>query len=132
MDFSSLVIMQKDKETGYLIKELGSYQAGDGAKYVTKLHETDGDVILYFDTNRDVSEWEYSAIYDLLDYDLFRNSSLDIEDVDDEYNPSWKVILKYKDEHNEMKEDLDKVCSIIEEAMDKVFNDIQGKEEEYK
>ena len=49
MDFSSLVIMEKDKETGYIKKELGSFEVTEGAVYVTKLYEIDGIVYLYFD-----------------------------------------------------------------------------------
>ena len=31
MDFSSLVLMQKDSETGFITKELGSFQVAEGA-----------------------------------------------------------------------------------------------------
>ena len=65
MDFSSLVLMEKDKETGFITKELGSFEVNEGALYVRKLFVVDNIVNLYFDTNKDVEEWEYSAIYDL-------------------------------------------------------------------
>ena len=34
MDFSSLVLMEKDKETGFMTKELGSFEVNEGALYV--------------------------------------------------------------------------------------------------
>ena len=37
MDFSSLVLMEKDKDTGFITKELGSFQVSEGALFVKKL-----------------------------------------------------------------------------------------------
>ena len=36
MDFSSLVLMEKDKETGFITKELGSFEVNEGALYKMK------------------------------------------------------------------------------------------------
>ena len=52
MDFSSLVLMEKDKETGFITKELGSFEVNEGALYVRKLFVVDNIVNLYFDTNK--------------------------------------------------------------------------------
>ena len=41
MDFSSLVLMEKDKETGFITKELGSFEVNEGALYVRKLFVLD-------------------------------------------------------------------------------------------
>ena len=41
MDFSSLVLMEKDKETGFITKELGSFEVNEGALYVRKLFVVD-------------------------------------------------------------------------------------------
>ena len=37
MDFSSLVLMEKDKETGFIKRELGSFEVNEGALFVKKL-----------------------------------------------------------------------------------------------
>lgn len=132
MDFSSLVIMEKDKETGYIKKELGSFEVTEGAVYVTKLYEIDGIVYLYFDTDKDVEEWEYSAIYDLFNTEVFQESGFKISEDDEEYNPTYILEMPYKEEHSEMKELLDKAVELIEQEMHNVFNAIQGKEEEYR
>ncbi|GAB6167752.1 hypothetical protein JCM1393_02120 [Clostridium carnis] len=131
MDFSSLVLMEKDKETGFITKELGSFEVSEGALYVKKLFVLDNTINLYFDTNKDVEEWEYSAIYDLFNYDTFEESGFSIEDVLDEYNPTFLIKFNYEDDYIIIKERLDKCVNLIEEAMEKVFNDIKGKEEEY-
>lgn len=132
MDFSSLVIMEKDRETGYIKKELGSFEVTEGAVYVTKLYEIDGIVYLYFDTHKDVEEWEYSAIYDLFNTEVFQESGFKISEDDEEYNPTYILEMPYKEEHSEMKELLDKAVELIEQEMHNVFNAVQGKEEEYR
>lgn len=131
MDFSSLVLMEKDKDTGFITKELGSFQVSEGALFVKKLFVLNGEVNLLFDTNKDVEEWEYSAIYDVFDMDLFENEGFGIEEVEDEYNPTFLINFKYKDDHEYIEEKLALSIELIEEAMEKAFNNIEGKEEEY-
>ncbi|MFR9288296.1 MAG: DUF6762 family protein [Clostridium paraputrificum] len=131
MDFSSLVLMEKDKETGFITKELGSFEVNEGALYVKKLFVLDNEVNLYFDTNKDVEEWEYSAIYDLFNIKRFEEEGFRIEEELDEYNPTFILKIPYKEEHLEMKDVLDKAVELINEEMEKVFLAIEGKEEEY-
>ena len=132
MDFSSLVLMEREKETNFLVRELGSYEVGDGADYITKLYYNGEVVTLIFDTKRDVEEWEYSAIFDLFDTSSFEKCGYKIEDIDEEYNPTWKLEFEYDDEHSVVQERLNEICEIIEEEMGKVFTAIEGKEDEYK
>ncbi|MDB2101410.1 hypothetical protein PMW00_00105 [Clostridium paraputrificum] len=131
MDFSSLVLMEKDKKTGFITKELGSFEVNEGALYVKKLFVLDNEVNLYFDTNKDVEEWEYSAIYDLFNIKRFEEEGFRIEEELDEYNPTFILKIPYKEEHLEMKDVLDKAVELINEEMEKVFLAIEGKEEEY-
>ncbi len=131
MDFSSLVLMEKDKETGFITKELGSFEVNEGALYVKKLFVLDNEVNLYFDTNKDVEEWEYSAIYDLFNIKRFEEEGFIIEEELDEYNPTFILKFPYKEEHLEMKDVLDKAVELINEEIEKVFLAIEGKEEEY-
>ncbi|MDS0524155.1 hypothetical protein NNC19_00605 [Clostridium sp. SHJSY1] len=132
MDFSSLVLMEKDKETGYITRELGSFEVNEGALYIKKLFVIEDEVNLYFDTNKDVEEWEYSAIYDLFNKNAFEEVGFRIDEDLEEYNPTFIVKFQYSDKREEMKETIDKVVGIIEEQMTNVFKAISGREEEYK
>ena len=132
MDFSSLVLMEKDKETGYITKELGSFEVNEGALFVRKLFVVDKEVNLYFDTNKDVEEWEYSAIYDLFNEERFVEEGYSLEEDLDEYNPTFILKFKYEEEYNDMKELITKAVTLIQEEMNSVFKKIEGKEEEYK
>ncbi|ATD54584.1 DUF6762 family protein [Clostridium chauvoei] len=131
MDFSSLVLMEKNKETGFITKELGSFEVSEGALYVKKLFVLDNIVNLYFDTNKDVEEWEYSAIYDLFNHESFEESGFTIEEDLEEYNPTFIIKFDYDEDYMVIKEKLGKCVSLIEESMEKVFKDIIGKEQEY-
>lgn len=132
MDFSSLVLMEKDKETGFITKELGSFEVNEGALYVRKLFVVDNIANLYFDTNKDVEEWEYSAIYDLFNKDVFIENGFEIDEDLDEYNPTFILKFKYSDEYIDMKEMIDKAVELISNEMSNVFKNIEGKEDEYK
>ena len=117
MDFSSLVIMEKDKETGFIKRELGSFEVDEKALHVKKLYVIDNEVNLYFDTGKDVEEWEYSAIYDLFNEERFNEAGFKLEEDLDEYNPTFILKFQYKEDHNDMKEILDKAIEMIYEEM---------------
>ena len=40
MDYSSLILMEKDNETGFVTKELGSFNVSEGAEYIKGFYET--------------------------------------------------------------------------------------------
>ena len=131
MDFSSLVLMEKDKETGFIKKELGSFEVNEGALFVKKLYVLDEIVYMYFDTNKNVEEWEYSAIYDLFNSNAFTENGYEIEEDLEEYNPTYIIKFKYEDDYDLMKKKIQEVVAIIEKEMNLVFEAIQGKETEY-
>lgn len=132
MDFSAVVLMEREKETNFLVKELGSYEVHDGAEYITKLFYDGEKVNLYFDTNKEVEDWEFSAIYDLFDENAFSGVVSSLEVYDEEFNPTWIVTFDYDEDHGVFAERLNDICLVIAGAMEKVFKDIEGKEAEYK
>lgn len=131
MDFSSLVLVEKDKETNNIIREMGSYEVPEGAEYITRLYYDGESINLFFDTGRDVKEWEFSAIFDLFDITPFQDMGFQIQDVDDEYNPTWLLKFEYNDEYEKVKEKLSDACGLIKAGIERVFEDIRGKEGDY-
>lgn len=132
MQFSSLVLMERDKETNQFVRELGSYETGEGAEFVTKLYY-DGELInLFFDTKDDVEEWEFSAIYDYFNEDIFTAKGYSIEVVDDEFNPTWVVKFKYSEDHMAVREAIIEICELVKQEINTAFEKIKDKEEEYK
>ncbi|MFT5875242.1 MAG: hypothetical protein ACI8WT_004223 [Clostridium sp.] len=132
MQFSSLVLMEVDKETNQFVKELGSYEASDGAEFVTKLNYSGELINLFFDTQVDVEEWQFTAIYDYFNEDVFTNKGYSIEAIDDEYNPTWMVKFKYSTDHMVVREAIIEICDLIKQELKEVFIKIEDKKEEYK
>ena len=132
MDYSSLILMEKDKETGFVVKEIGSYNVSEGAEYIKSFYVLDDKVYVKFDTNKDVEEWEYSAIYDVFNMNLFEEEGFEIEEVEDEYNPTYVVTFEYEDDYEKMKEKIQECIAIIVQEMETVFEAIKNKEDEYK
>jgi hypothetical protein len=131
MDFSSLVLMEKDKETGFIKRELGSFEVNEGALFVKKLYVIDEIVYLHFDTNKNVEEWEYSAIYDLFNNEPFKESGYEIEEDLEEYNPAYVITFKYEDDYDVMKKKIQEIVGLIGREMELAFEAIKGKEAEY-
>lgn len=132
MQFSSLVLMERDKVTNQFVRELGSYETGEGAEFVTKLYY-DGELInLFFDTQVDVEEWQFTAIYDYFNEEIFMSKGYSIEVVDDEYNPTWVVKFKYSQDHMVVREAIIEICELIKQELNEAFQKIKEKEEEYK
>lgn len=132
MDYSSLILMERDNETGFVTKELGSFKVSEGAEHIKGFYVKGDTVYIKFDTNKDVEEWEYSAIYDVFDMNLFESEGFKIEEVEDEYNPTFLINFEYKDDHDYINDKLSLAIELIEEAMEKAFSDIKGIEDEYK
>lgn len=132
MDFSSLVLMEVDPKDKKFLKELGSYEVSQGAEYITKFYCDGSDIFINFQTDRDVEDWEYSAIFYVFSKEAFVNNGYKIEDKDDEYNPSWIVSFPYTEEREEIQKNLDLIGEIIESSLKDAYKEILGKEEEYK
>ncbi len=131
MDFSAIVLMEREKETNFFIKELGSYEIDKGAEYITKFFYDGEKVNLYFDTNKEVEDWEFTAIYDLFNEDAFKGLVTSIESYDEEFNPTWILTFNYDDDYKKFNDKLMAICEVIEENIKKVFQDIEGKINDY-
>ncbi|MGK0465913.1 DUF6762 family protein [Clostridium sp.] len=132
MQFSSLVLMEIDKETNQFIREIGSYETSEGAEFVTKLNYYGELVNLVFDTHADVEEWQFTAIFDCFNEEVFRSKGYIIEAIDDEYNPTWVVKFKYSTDHMVVREAIIEICELIKQELKEVYEKIKDKKEEYK
>ncbi len=132
MDFSSLVLMERDSKTKHLVKELGSYEVGDGAEYITKLYCEDNIVHIYFSTLKNVEEWEFTAIYDEFDEEVFTDNGFEITSIDDEYNPTWLVKFGYYEEYEFVYNAINTICTLVKSEIERVFQAIKVKEDQYK
>lgn len=132
MDFSALVMMEKDKNTNAFLREMDSYEVGEGAEYIKKLFYDGEKVSVFFDTKEDVNDWQYTAIYDVFNEKAFTEKGYQIEAYDEEYNPTWIIKFEYMDDYVKMLEKINEICNLVEKEITKAFELIKDKEEEYK
>ena len=70
-------------------------------------------------------------MYDIFDVEAFETLGYDIEEVDDEFNPTWMISFPFDEEHEEVRAILNELCTLIKDNIEKVFENIQDKKAEY-
>ena len=128
------VIMLKNKETGFLEKELGSLNINKNDEYIVNLFvlkEDDGEKLhLRISTDRDVEDWEYGAIFDNYNYDSYGDNVIEIDEID--YNPVWEIVIDYDDNLSVVEERVAEILEIHSNELKRVYEEIKDKESEYK
>ena len=130
LDCNNLLLMERDPETGLYKGDLGTFVI-ENNQNIRKFFHDGEDVNLFFDVNKDVEDWEFSAIFDVFPYDKFEALGFEILDDEDNYNPSWIVKFKYLEDHEKMQERINELMNLIEESLEYSFKEINGKSEEY-
>ena len=130
------VIMLKNKETGFLEKELGSLNINKNDEYIVNLFvlkEDDGEKLhLRISTDRDVEDWEYGAIFDNYNYDSYGDNVIEIDEIDNDYNPVWEIVIDYDDNLSVVEERVAEILDIHSNELKRVYEEITDKESEYK
>ena len=130
------VIMLKNKETGFLEKELGSLNINKNDEYIVNLFvlkEDDGKKLhLRISTDRDVEDWEYGAIFDNYNYDSYGDNVIEIDEIDNDYNPVWEIVIDYDDNLSVVEERVAEILYIHSNELKRVYEEIKDKESEYK
>lgn len=130
MEETVIVIMLKNKETGFLEKEIGSLDINKNEEYIVNIYVMEDKLYIRLSTGRDVEDWEYSAIYDYYDTDCFKNIA-EVADVDDDYNPVWEVAIDFNNDLAETEKAVNKILDIHTNELNDVFETIADKESEY-
>lgn len=135
IDETFIVIMLKDKETGFLEKELGSYAVDDkdGLIYNTYAVEEDGKLNVYvrLTSGRDVEDWEYDAVFDYYDPQTVMEVADSVEEEDGEYNPMWIVKFPFDEDTDVMEEKMERLLALHKKELDSVYETIADKKDEY-
>lgn len=132
MEPLALLIMQKNKETGYFEREVGSYTVSSNADLVDSIymiHENEKNIVhLKLTTERDVEDWEFSEILDYYDEDIFKDIILSCEEVEDVYNPTWEVAFEFIESQGEMQNKLQEIVNIHKKELDEIYNELKKEE----
>ena len=125
-----------EQETGFLEKELGSLNINKNDEYIVNLFvlkEDDGKKLhLRISTDRDVEDWEYGAIFDNYNYDSYGDNVIEIDEIDNDYNPVWEIVIDYDDNLSVVEERVAEILDIHSNELKRVYEEIKDKESEYK
>ncbi|CDI48585.1 DUF6762 family protein [Clostridium tetani] len=113
MEFKSLILIEKDIESNEFIREMDSYELGEGAMYIEKFYYDGGFVNIVFNIDEDMEDWKYNSILDYFNTEIFEKYICSIEEVEGEYNPTWIIKFKYTDNFDLMSEKLEDICEEI-------------------
>ena len=135
MDETIIVIMIKDEHTGFLERELGSYKIEkyDELIYNTYAEEKDGRYVVYMKLtcDRDVEDWEFSAIYDYYDTQTVLDEVDNVAEEEDCYNPTWTVSFDFIEDVEKMEEKIQKILNLHYMELKSVYEAISDKRDEY-
>lgn len=123
IDAKALVLMKR--ENGVLQEELGSYEIEEGLNLVYKAYVEDGKVYLFLTTKDDVTDEEFTQIYEMYDIEKYSQMGYKVDEIDDEYNPMWCVELDFVDDHEEMQERLNDVILFHNDEMNRIYEEIR-------
>ncbi len=132
MEETLIVIMLKDEKTGFFESELGAFSLEEYEQYLVNIYgvEKEKNITLYMTVSidKDIQDWEFNAIFDYYDIENIKNLSnvLKVDEVEDCYNPTWMIKLKYNDNIQIMREELLEILKLHKEEIEDVFEVITG------
>ena len=136
MDDTVIVIMLKDKETGFLDKELGCYKIDKNDAFIYNtfaVEKEDGgyEVIMKLTCDRDVEDWEFEAIYDYYDTETLLPLVTSIKEEEDCFNPTWSITFDFIDNTEEMESKISEILAAHAKEIGSVYVAIADKRDEY-
>ncbi len=137
MEETFLVLMLKDKETGFLDREISSYKIGENENLIVNIFATEEDsdkiiVHLKITTDKDCEDWEFDAIYDYYDNEIYNGMINSFNEETEVYNPTFKLTFDYDSDDDKMEEFIKHILDLHKKELLDVYETIKDKEEEYK
>ncbi len=135
MENEVLVLMQKNNETGFLEKELGVYTLDVRTETIFGIfaEEEDGhcSVFLSLTCQKEISDWEYDAIFDYYDTDIFEKHGVSITEKEGYENPMWCFSFPFIEDQSLMEEKISSLVELHEGELLSVYDTIVDKEDDY-
>lgn len=124
-NYNNLLLMKKDKETGFLIEEIGSYKIHNHIEHIDKifLAEEEDNLFIYMTlTTDDIEEdWKYYGILDLYNEEIFSEKICDFEESTDDYNPKWILKIRYTNNYSAIENLLNDILAIHTTELERII-----------
>ncbi|MCL2564562.1 MAG: hypothetical protein FWE24_01975 [Defluviitaleaceae bacterium] len=135
MDETVIVIMLKNKGTGFLERELGSYSVEFHENLIYNIFALEENakttVYMRLTTERDLEEWEFPAVLDYYDTDSLLEVCNLAEEDDSGYNPIWEAAFDFSENQEIMEERISRILDIHKEELSSVYNAIKDLKNDY-
>lgn len=123
--YNNLLLMKKDKDTGFLIEEVGSYKIHNHIEYIDKIflvEESDKLIINLTLTTKEIEEdWKFYGILDLYNEDVFIDKICEIEESTDDYNPKWVLKIQYSDNYEKIENLLNEILAVHVAELERII-----------
>lgn len=140
--YNILVLMEKDKDTGFFTQTVDSYKIGAGIELIENayLSEEEGEYFIFLTlTTAEVLDYQYYGIYDLYSEEIYSGFNVELLDGSGEYNPRWIIKLKYSEERGEMellinelvekhRVELQRILPLVESDKKKYIEEVEKEE----
>lgn len=141
MEEYSIILMKKDID-GIIQGEVTNLELDENIRYMYNIflvQKKDGEFVkIEVGTERDVEDWEYTAVFDYFDDESFeakleelRIDNISLDANEELFNPAWQIQFS-------MIEDLDKLENVVKSILGEfknqlaqVYSEIADKKEEY-
>ena len=124
-NYNNLILMLKEKETGFFEKTMGSYKIQNNMEYIDKIYaspDEDGIYIYLTLTTEEIEEdWKYSGIFDLYNEEVFADKICKFEELSGDYNPKWVLKIKYQDNDKQTEDLLNEILNIHIEELQRII-----------
>lgn len=124
-NYNNLILMKKEKETGFLIETIGSYEITKYIEYIDKIYAMeDGNayyIYLTLTTDEIDEDWKYQGIFDLYNNEVFSNRIYEIEELPGDYNPKWIIKIDYSINNENMEQLLIEILNIHVSELERII-----------
>lgn len=135
MDETTIIIMQKNAETGFLEKEQGSYTVQGDSAFIQRVYAQDSengqDVWMYLTCEKELEDWEYEAVFDYYDTESLAAQVESVEEIEEHMNPVWLVRFAYIAHQEEMEGKLSCILDLHIKELHSVYDAIADKKDDY-
>ena len=135
MEESAVVLMLKEADTGFLTKEMGCYSVAGNMDLLFQIFVQEDaqmpTVHMGLTCAKELEDWEYDAVFDYYDTEVFQGLVDSITEEDGHLNPVWVLTFAWIDEPIQMAEKLSEILAVHEQELCSVYEAIADKKDDY-
>lgn len=138
MEETLIVVMLREKNSGFYFKEIGAYSIHEHEELLVNINadEIDDEIIVNMRVtiDREVEDWEFNAIYDYYDTETVKSvgSVISVDEIEDSFDPTWEIKLHFDDNDEVVEKTINDILDKHHTELLSVYEEIKDKENEYK